>query len=110
MRWEARAHAFAHRGRHLLLFSSGHVEIREVGTGRLVQVLAGADVRLLHTGLGTGAGDGKDELLAVMRGDKDDRDGTSEKIVEFLQTAELERTPSSARPSQGAWDEWDMAG
>lgn len=110
IRWEARAQSFAHRGRHILLFSPGFVEVREVGTGRLVQILDDADIRLLHTGLGTGAGDGRDELLAAMRGGKDDREGTSERVVEFVQTAVLELTPLSARPSQDVWDEWDMAG
>lgn len=79
-----------------------------MGTGRLVQVLHDIDIRLLHTGVGTGSGESSDELLAVMRGSKDDHNGTSEKIVEFVQTAVLEATPSSGHSLQGTWDEWDM--
>jgi hypothetical protein len=109
VRWESKITSFAHRGRHILLFSPGYIEVREVSTGRLAQVLEGDDIRLLHTGLGA-CGEGRDEFLIAMRGARDDREGASEKIVELLQTAELDLTPSSSHTAPGVWDEWDMAG
>jgi len=45
--------------------------------------------------------------MAVMRGNKDDKDGVSEKVVELIETEEITAmTPTGAVPSM--WDEWDM--
>ena len=102
VRWETKAAAYAQRGAHLLLFSPAFVEVRQVATGRLVQVIEGQDVRLLHAGLAE-----KDALLVGWTGEHAGQAGASERIVELVQTAEIApATPSSA--VQGVWDEWDM--
>lgn len=96
---------FAHRGSLVLLFSAEFIEIRNVNTGRLVQVIEGRDLRLLHAGP---AGIG-DTILVVMRGERDDKDGVSDRITELIETAELARTPSTARVvPENLWDEWAM--
>jgi RHO1 GDP-GTP exchange protein 1/2 len=102
LRWESTATSYAHRGEHVLLFSPDFVEIRNVTSGRLIQVIEASDIRLLHTGL-TSA----DPLLIAMTGTKSDEQGLSEKIVELTQTAELRPTPLTGVDS--AWEEWDMA-
>ncbi|KAJ7126987.1 hypothetical protein C8R44DRAFT_780128 [Mycena epipterygia] len=100
IRWETKAVAFATRGAHVLLFSSNFIEIRNVLTGLLVQVIEGQDIRLLHSS--------DDAILVAMRGEKDDEAGVSEKIVDLRETAEIvgPRTASVQPPAM--WDEWDM--
>jgi hypothetical protein len=105
VRWETKADAFAQRGRHVLLFSPEFVEVREVNTGRLVQVLEGSDVRLLHAG--RRAAPASAGVLCAMRGAREDRDGTSERVLELLQTAEIDAVQDAK--TQAVWDEWDMA-
>jgi RHO1 GDP-GTP exchange protein 1/2 len=103
IRWETQANQFAHRGGHILLFSAEFIEIRNINTGRVVQVIEGKDLRLLHSG------PSGDTILIAMRGQKDDRDGVSDKITEMVETAELVRTPSTARAvPENLWDEWNM--
>jgi hypothetical protein len=105
IRWETKANQFTHRGSHILLFSTEFIEIRNVNTGRLVQVIEGTDIRLLHSDPERNG----DNILIAMRGEKDDRDGVSDKITEMVETAELSRTPSTARVvPENLWDEWDM--
>ncbi|KAG1722954.1 uncharacterized protein EDB91DRAFT_1240160 [Suillus paluster] len=109
IRWETKAMSFAHRGSHVLLFSSEFIEIRSLSTGRLDQVIEGNDIRLLlHTNLKSYPVD--DTLLVAMRGTKDDKDGVSDKIIELVQTAEFSsaQTPMTTTPMEGIWDEWDM--
>lgn len=109
IRWETKATSFAHRGSHVLLFSSDFIEIRSLSTGRLDQVIEGSDIRLLlHTNLKSQSAD--DTLLVAMRGTKDDKDGVSDKIIELVQTAEFSsmQTPVATTPMEGIWDEWDM--
>lgn len=74
-------------------------------TGRIVQVIEGKDIRLLHPG---GAGSGTDDpILVAMRGARDDRDGVSEKVCELSETSEIPpATPVGSMT--GVWDEWDM--
>ncbi|KAG6909050.1 hypothetical protein DXG01_002202 [Tephrocybe rancida] len=105
IKWESPATSFAHKGNHVFLISPQFIEIRNINTGSIVQVIEGEDIRLLH------AGRGKEEALVAMRGSKDDKDGASEKIVELVETAELTiATPMSAVAASGpsVWDEWDM--
>jgi RHO1 GDP-GTP exchange protein 1/2 len=105
IRWETKATQLAHRDSNILLFSEEFVEIRNVSTGRLVQVIEGKDLRLLYS---SQAG-GSDTILVAMRGEKDDKDGVSDKVTELIETAELVRTPSTARVvPENLWDEWDM--
>ena len=100
--WECKASAYAHRGPHLLLFSPGFIEVRDVASGRLVQVIEGRDVRLLHSGLTD-----TDMLVAGMTGDVEDASGLSEKLVELVQTTAIDTRAPIVRAEQ-LWDEWDM--
>ncbi|THH20762.1 hypothetical protein EW146_g670 [Bondarzewia mesenterica] len=102
IRWETKAKSYAHRGGHLLLFSSEFIEVRSISTGRLEQVIEGSAVRLLHSGITE-----KDMLLVGMKGSQDDKNGTSEKIVELLQTSEI-TAPTPPMAIDAIWDEWDM--
>ena len=102
IQWECKATAYAHRGPHLLLFSHGFIEVRDVASGRLVQVIEGDHVRLLHSGLTE-----MDMLVAGMTGDVEDASGLSEKLVELVQTTAIEVAAPIVRAEQ-LWDEWDM--
>ncbi|KAF9238478.1 hypothetical protein BU15DRAFT_88333 [Melanogaster broomeanus] len=106
IRWEIKATSFVHRPPHVLLFSSEFIEIRDVQTGLLEQVIEGVDIRLvLHTPSSRGP------LFVAMRGQKGDEDGVSDRIVELVETAEITAvTPASGgfTPVEGMWDEWDM--
>ncbi|KAG5353522.1 hypothetical protein C0989_005969 [Termitomyces sp. Mn162] len=101
IKWETKATSFAHRGKHIFLFSSQFIEIRNITSGVIVQVIEGVDIRLLYPGRGNV------ESLVAMKGSKDDKDGTSVKIAVLEETTEIPvATPVSASPN--AWDEWDM--
>ncbi|KAG6877805.1 hypothetical protein C0993_003779 [Termitomyces sp. T159_Od127] len=101
IKWEKKADSFASRNDHIFLFSPRFIEIRNVASGVILQVIEGANIRLLHMGRPN------EKPLVAMKGSKDDKDGTSEKIVELEETMELSiATPVSATPN--AWDEWDM--
>ncbi|OCH94369.1 hypothetical protein OBBRIDRAFT_141319 [Obba rivulosa] len=100
LRWESKAIAYAHRGEHLLLFSSEFIEIRTVETGKLVQVIEAADVRLLYRGLLPS----EKTVLVGMKG-KQDRGGIVDKLAELLETAELLTPRTASMPV--LWDEWD---
>ncbi|THV07437.1 hypothetical protein K435DRAFT_710318 [Dendrothele bispora CBS 962.96] len=105
IKWEAQAHSYASRGAYLLLFSPQFIEVRHIMTGRLVQVIEGEDIRLLYGGPTPAS---TDNILVVMRGNRDDENGLSEKIVELMETSEINdyNTPTTANPAM--WDEWDM--
>jgi len=100
LRWESKATAYAHRGDHLLLISPDFIEIRTVETGRLVQVIEAADIRLLYRGLLPA----DKSVLVGMRG-KQERDGVVDKLTELVETAELLTPRTAAMPA--LWDEWD---
>ncbi|KAF8206488.1 hypothetical protein K438DRAFT_1817292 [Mycena galopus ATCC 62051] len=100
IRWECKATSFAARGAHVLLFSSNFIEIRNVLTGLLVQVIEGRDVRLLHVG--------DDGILVAMRGEHDDEAGVSEKVIQLQETSEIVAPRTATMPVPAMWDEWDM--
>ncbi|KAF7374933.1 hypothetical protein MSAN_00379400 [Mycena sanguinolenta] len=100
IRWECKATSFAARGAHVLLFSSNFIEIRNVLTGLLVQVIEGNDIRLLHSS--------DDGILAAMRGQHDDEEGVSEKVIELRETAEITGPRTATVQMPAIWDEWDM--
>ncbi|RDB26309.1 Rho1 guanine nucleotide exchange factor 1 [Hypsizygus marmoreus] len=104
IRWETRATSFAQRGGHILLFSMQFIEIRNINTGRIAQVIEGSDIRLLHSSPTYGE---DDTILVATRGSKDDKDGTSDKIVELVETTEI-TAPTPITPVPSFWDEWDM--
>ncbi|KAI9512115.1 hypothetical protein F5148DRAFT_1146414 [Russula earlei] len=77
--WERRAVAHARRGAHLLLFSPGYIEVRNIETGKLVHMKETNDMRLLRSGLmGTGV------LIAAMPGGTDDDGGRTERLVKLV--------------------------
>jgi hypothetical protein len=100
--WECRATAYAHRGAHLLLFSPKFIEVRSIASGKLVQVIEGEDVRLVHSGLTE-----EDMLVAAMTGDIEDENGLSEKVLELVPTAAIDAQEVVGRVEQ-YWDEWDV--
>lgn len=79
--------------------------MRNVNTGRLVQVVEATDLRLLHCGPREGT---SDTILVAMKGDHDDKEGISDKIVELVETSEITPTPATAG-AESLWDEWDMS-
>lgn len=100
--WECKATAYAHRGPHLLLFSPRFIEVRGLASGKLVQVIEGKDVRLVHSGLTK-----EDMLVAAMTGDIEDENGLSEKVQELVQTTAIDAQELMGRVEQ-QWDEWDV--
>jgi hypothetical protein len=46
----------------------------------------------------------------ITRGDKDDKDEVSDKIIELVQASEFgaTQTPMAGTPMEGLWDEWDI--
>lgn len=110
--WESSATSYAHQGTHILLFSNEWVEIRNIVTGKLVQTVSGIDIRLLHAPRNAGKGE---SIVAVMRGEKDEAEGISERIVELVETLPiLPQTPGPRSPASSSnhvpalWEEWDM--
>ena len=105
VRWESKANAYAHRGAHILLISAEFIEIRHISSGRLIQVLEGQELRLLHQGTSTGG-----PVLVARRGSKNDKHGQSDEVLELVETAEIATpgTASSSNAANGLWDEWDM--
>jgi RHO1 GDP-GTP exchange protein 1/2 len=107
IKWEVQAVSYTHRGVNVLLFSPRFIEVRNVMTGRLVQVIEGIDIRLLYTPTTSNA---DDTILVSMRGEADDDHGVSEKVVSLVETSEisaLHANANAAIPAE-AWDEWDM--
>lgn len=102
LKWESVATSYAHHGPHFLLFSPQFIEIRNTITGRLVQVIETVDARLLHYG---SRGNTYSTILAAIKGDKEDKDGNSDKIIELVETSEITSTPTTV---PAMWDEWDM--
>lgn len=110
IKWESKVDAFAQRGSHVLLFSSQFIEVRDILTGRIVQVIEGRDIRMLYTGP---TPDNHEHVLYAMRGDDDkleNKDGVPEKIVALQETSDISsslRTPT-ASDNAAMWEEWDM--
>ncbi|KAJ3518484.1 hypothetical protein NMY22_g13650 [Coprinellus aureogranulatus] len=115
LKWETKATSYAHRSGLILLISPRFIEIREVSTGRLVQVIEGGDIRLLYSEPEITP---HDNILVAMRGKFNDGGGLSEKIVELFKTVEYgsqrEPTPvatpngTPGTPGVSVWSEWDM--
>ncbi|KAF9471223.1 hypothetical protein BDN70DRAFT_820276 [Pholiota conissans] len=104
IKWEVKAVSYAYRNGQILLISPEFIEVRNITTSRLVQVIEGRDIRLLYS---VPYMSKEDPVLVAMQGGKDDKDGVSDKIVELTETQELSMvTPTTATTS--IWDEWDM--
>jgi len=100
VKWETKAVSYAHRNGHILLISPEFIEVRNITTGRIVQVIEGHDIRLVYSSPRASKGD---PVLVAMRGGKQDQYSLSEKIVELNETEEIVRSPEADR-----WVEWDM--
>ncbi|KAG9123304.1 hypothetical protein FRC07_015127 [Ceratobasidium sp. 392] len=101
VRWETRATSVAFRWPHALLFSPNFIEIRNVESGGLVQVVEGRDIRLLYPGPPY-----EGPVLAAMRGE-DDATGKTDNVVELLETAAI--GIEQGQDVDGAmWGEWDI--
>ena len=74
--WERKAMAFVRRGPHLLLFSRGYIEVRNIDTGKLFRMVEVNELRLLRSGL-------VDERLpvGVMTGGAEADGSRTEKLV-----------------------------
>ena len=85
-----------------MLFSPKFIEVRSIASGKLVRVIEGVDVRLMHSGLTE-----EDMLVAAMTGDIEDENGLSEKVLELMPTAAIDAQQLVGRVEQ-YWDEWDV--
>ncbi|KAI0091299.1 hypothetical protein BDY19DRAFT_1033671 [Irpex rosettiformis] len=95
LRWETKAVSFARWGSNILLFSPEFIEIRDIASGRLVQVIEGQDIRGVHAS--------DRAILFAMRG----ADGTTDRLVELVETADLTMSKKDSKMA-ALWDEWDM--
>jgi CNH domain-containing protein len=77
--WERQATAFARRGPHLLLFSPGYIEVRNIDTGKLFRMVGVNELRLLRSGLTGGL-----LLVGVMTGGAEADGSRTEKLVELV--------------------------
>jgi len=77
--WERKATAFAPRGPHLLLFSPGYIEVRNIDTGKLFRMVGVNELRLLRSGLTEGL-----LLVGVMTGGAEADGSRTEKLVELI--------------------------
>jgi RHO1 GDP-GTP exchange protein 1/2 len=101
LRWETKATSYARRGPNILLFSSEFIEIRDLATGRLVQVIEGHDIRGVHAS--------EHAIFVAMRGDGGrGQEGVADKLVELFETADLRELKKQDSKSSAMWDEWDM--
>jgi len=80
--WERRATTYARRGPHLLLLSPGYIEVRNIDSGKLAQIVEVNDMRLLRSGLSEPG-----ILVAAMIGGTENDGGRTEKLVELLYNA-----------------------
>ncbi|CAE6477823.1 unnamed protein product [Rhizoctonia solani] len=101
VRWETRATSVAFRWPYALLFSPDYIEIRNVETGGLVQVVQERDIRLLYSGPPY-----EGPILAAMRGE-DDAQGKTDSVVEILETVPIEIAQGQTN-ADTLWGEWDL--
>lgn len=103
IRWETQACGFAHRGNHILLVSSQFIEVRNINTGQIAQVIEDVDIRLMYSGHSTS--DRDDRVLVAIGGDKK-ADSIAERVVELVETVEYV-SHSAVSNVPDIWDEWD---
>jgi len=105
IRWETPATSYSFLNGHVILVSREFLEIRDVVTGRLAQVMEGQDFRLVHSVQAmsngqTPAGSGDKPLIAV-RGEMQDEEGYSDALMEMIETAPLEGPVAAVNPGGG---------
>jgi RHO1 GDP-GTP exchange protein 1/2 len=101
VRWEIRALSWAARLPNILLFSADFIEVRDAPTGRLVQVIEAKDIRLLQS-----ACPDHGPLLVGVKGDADDKNGLTDKLVEILETKPIDGSPDEVF-LDSQWAEWE---
>jgi len=86
--------------------SMDQAEVRNITTGRIVQVVEGRQIRLLYSGPYTTK---DDPVLVVMQGEKNEQEGQSEKILALVETEEISvGSPTTTTTTASVWDEWDI--
>ncbi|KAI0694624.1 hypothetical protein BC835DRAFT_1274268 [Cytidiella melzeri] len=101
LRWETKAVSYARRGENILLFSPEFIEIREISTGKLVQVIEGKDIRGVHAS--------DRAIFVAMKGAGDKASGAAtDMLVELIETADLTVLRKQDSKTAALWDEWDM--
>ena len=106
IKWETKITAYACRNGHVLLVSSEFIEVRNITTGRIVQVVEGRQIRLLYSGPYMRK---DDPVLVVMQGEKNEQEGQSEKILALVETEEISvGSPTMTTTTASVWDEWDI--
>ncbi|RDX57314.1 hypothetical protein OH76DRAFT_1476727 [Lentinus brumalis] len=103
LRWETKATSYSWRGEHILLFSPEFIEIRTVQTGKLVQVIEGADMRRVDVGLLTS--DKDLTTLVAMKG-REEQGLVVDTLQELVETTEIRTTRSSEVP--GMFDDFEV--
>ena len=78
--WERKASAFAWSGSHLLLFSPGYIEVRDIDTGGLVCLEELYNLNLLRSGWAEWP-----RLVGSITSKEDDG-GQSQKLVELVRS------------------------
>ncbi|KAK7690932.1 hypothetical protein QCA50_006035 [Cerrena zonata] len=99
LRWETSATSYACRNDNLILFSKNFIEIRAIQTGKLIQVIEGEDIRMVHAS--------EEAVLVAMKQKEDGQhvDGR-DVLMELVPTQAIEASP--VLQSRELWDEWDM--
>jgi len=101
VRWEGKAVAWAIRLPYILLFNSDFIEVRFVPTGRLIQVITAKDIRFLQT-----ASSEKGPLLIAVKGEGDDKNGVTDKLVDITETKPIGGGPDEVF-LDSQWAEWE---
>jgi len=104
IKWETKITTYASRNSHVLLISPEFIEVRNITSGRIVQVIEGRDIRLLYSDPYTKK---DDPVLVVMQGGKTDQEGQSEKVLALVETEEIALV-SPTTTNASLWDEWDI--
>jgi hypothetical protein len=117
--WEGTAKRAAHHHPYVLLFDSRFIEIRNVETGRLVQIIPGNDIRCIWDGSGADGGiDQKARVHVVMNAPEQPSPNgrrvagsavQSQQVVELIPTIPLLVAGLAISPGTHARSSWSLA-
>jgi RHO1 GDP-GTP exchange protein 1/2 len=93
IRWETTADSYLQFGAHFLLFSSQFIEIREIQSSKLVQVIPGDGLQQLHQ-----------STSAILIANKNKRSNVGEDVIELSETTEI--APFSSPPLSARSPAW----
>ncbi|KAG8890813.1 hypothetical protein FRB98_004858 [Tulasnella sp. 332] len=102
VRWETHVVSYVSRSPYVLLISPRWIEIRNIQTGRLEQVVPGEDIRHIQL-----AEPNNGALLLAMKGETDVSTGMTDKLLEALETRPLSIGENETF-SDPQWGEWDV--